>query len=63
MDKFGGLSPFADALGVPTSTAFSWKHKGYIPAWRQPAVLSAAIREGVDLATTDFPPAKKRLAA
>jgi hypothetical protein len=63
MDKFGGLSAFASAIGVPTSTAFSWKDNNYIPAWRQPALLRLAVERNIALSTADFPPKRARQAA
>lgn len=63
MDKFGGLTAFAAAVGVPTSTAFSWKDKNYIPAWRQPGLLRLAVERGVPLSTADFPAKQPRRAA
>lgn len=61
--KFGGLSAFADAVGVPTSTAFSWTAKNYIPEWRQAKVLDLALSLGKPLSTADFPPKSKRAKA
>ena len=55
MDQFGGLSAFAKKLGVPTSTAYSWKADNYIPDWRQSAVLNLALAHGKTLSTGDFP--------
>lgn len=63
MDKFGGLSAFAANIGVPVSTAHSWKTNNYIPEWRQAAILSLALDRGIALSTADFPPAKARKAA
>jgi hypothetical protein len=60
IERFGGLSAFASALGVPTSTAYSWKDKNYIPPWRQPKVMELALERSIDLSATDFP---ERLAA
>lgn len=60
MEKFGGLSAFAANIGVPVSTAHSWKSNNYIPEWRQPAVMSLALDRNVALSTSDFPPAKPR---
>jgi hypothetical protein len=63
MDKFGGLSAFSAAIGVPTSTAFSWKDKNYIPAWRQVTLLTLAVERGISLSTADFPDKSERRAA
>jgi hypothetical protein len=55
IDKFGGTSAFAAALGVPVSTAHSWKANNYIPHWRQPKVLELAFERTLDISVTDFP--------
>lgn len=62
MDSFGGLSAFADKIGVPTSTAFSWKAKNYIPEWRQREVLELALSSNTPLSTADFPQREERAA-
>jgi hypothetical protein len=55
IDKFGGQSALADALGVPVSTVHSWKRSNYIPHWRQPKIIELALDARIDLAPTDFP--------
>lgn len=47
--KFGGIRPMAAKLGVPASTIKSWHAKRNIPDWRREAVLTAALRHGLDL--------------
>lgn len=51
--KFGGIRPMAAKLGVPPSTIKSWHAKGAIPDWRRVAVLSAAVRHGIDVSMDD----------
>jgi hypothetical protein len=55
IEQFGGTSAFAGAMGVPISTAHSWKAKGYIPEWRQPKVLELALERKLDISAADFP--------
>ncbi len=55
IEKFGGISAMAQALGHrhPT-TVQGWKERGYIPARQQNEVLRAARDLGIDLAPADF---------
>jgi hypothetical protein len=62
IERFGGTSALATALGAPISTVDSWKRNNYIPAWRQRHVLELAFEQGVDLSATDFPEAKRTAA-
>jgi hypothetical protein len=55
IERFGGTSALATALGAPISTVDSWKRTNYIPAWRQRHVLELAFEQGVNLSATDFP--------
>ena len=55
IDRFGGISALARALGHkhPT-TVQGWKDRGVIPARQQAVVLKAAQREEVKLTYADF---------
>lgn len=55
ISRFGTIAGFARDLGVPMTTAASWKQKNHIPAWRQPKILELATERGIELSTTDFP--------
>ncbi|WP_029006892.1 carph-isopro domain-containing protein [Azospirillum halopraeferens] len=48
IERFGGIRPMADKLGVPVSTVQGWKKRASIPAPRQAEVRAAAAR--LDLA-------------
>src|SRR4051812_28141954 len=61
IQRFGGIRPTAQKLGVPVSTVQGWKERGAIPANRREEVLAAAARHNIafepgDLAET-APPA------
>jgi hypothetical protein len=55
IERFGGLSALARALGHrhPT-TVQGWKQRGIIPARQQQQVLAAAQREGIALNPADL---------
>ena len=55
IEKFGGLSALARALGHKhVTTVQGWNERGYIPARQQADVLKAAERENIDLTPADF---------
>ncbi len=45
-DKFGGIRPMAEKVGVPPSTVKSWDMALRIPPWRHDSILSAAAKFG-----------------
>lgn len=45
-DKFGGIRPMAEKVGVPPSTVKSWDMALRIPRWRHDSILAAAARHG-----------------
>ena len=55
IEKFGGLTALANALGhrYPT-TVQGWKERGSIPSKRQGEVLAAARRLNVPVSPADF---------
>ncbi len=55
IERFGGLTKLADALGHkhPT-TVQGWKVRGRIPAKQQEVVLKLAKDRGLDLEPADF---------
>ena len=55
IDKFGGISALARALGHkhPT-TVQGWKDRKFIPARHQTEVLKRARELGIDLVADDF---------
>jgi hypothetical protein len=59
--KFGSIAELARILGIPMTTVSSWGLSNQIPPWRQPKILEAAAARGIDLSTSDFPPAKPRV--
>ncbi|WP_369799497.1 carph-isopro domain-containing protein [Novosphingobium sp. PP1Y] len=46
-DTFGGIRSMARAIGEPSSTVFSWKRGGRIPAHKQPIVLEVGQALGL----------------
>jgi hypothetical protein len=54
IDKFGGQTALAEALGKPQSTIQYWSRTGSIPVrWHQP-IIAAGIQQNIDLAPVDF---------
>jgi hypothetical protein len=55
IDRFGGVSALARALGHkwPT-TVQGWKTRGVIPAGQQQKILDAARKSGIGLVPADF---------
>lgn len=49
IEKFGGLRPLANRLGVAASTVQGWKQRGLIPENRVALVLNAALEDGIEL--------------
>jgi hypothetical protein len=61
IQRFGGIRPMAQKLGVPVSTVQGWKERGAIPANRREEVLAAADRHNIvwepgDLTLSSVPP-------
>ncbi len=61
IQRFGGIRPMAQKLGVPVSTVQGWKERGAIPANRREEVLAAAARHDIvwepgDLTPPSTPP-------
>lgn len=54
VDLFGGLTPFCNACGFPTSTVQGWLEKGLIPQERWPAIKRNAARVDVALDDSHF---------
>lgn len=54
IERFGGLRPMADKLGVPVSTVQGWKKRALIPGARMPELRSAAARHGIALEESDL---------
>lgn len=61
IDALGGTSAVAAALSLTPSTVHSWRVTNSIPAWRQATLLELALKKGVTLAATDFPPPEERV--
>lgn len=49
IDRFGGIRPMSNKMGVPVTTIQGWKKRGIIPPARYSEVLDAAQKNGVDL--------------
>jgi hypothetical protein len=47
IERFGGLRPMAEKLGVPVSTVQGWKKRGAIPGTRQSDIRAAIERLGL----------------
>jgi hypothetical protein len=61
IQRFGGIRPMAQKLGVPVSTVQGWKERGAIPTNRREEVLAAAARHDIvwepgDLTPPSTPP-------
>jgi hypothetical protein len=55
IEKFGGISALAGALGHKNpSTVQGWKERGLIPAKRQKQVIDAARDRGIGVTANDF---------
>ena len=55
IEKFGGLTPLAKALGHKNiSTVQGWKERGIIPALQQPNVMSAGKQMNIPIHPADF---------
>lgn len=54
IERFGGLRPMADKLGVPVSTVQGWKKRALIPGARMPELRNAAARHGIVLEDSDL---------
>lgn len=52
--KFHGIRPMAEKVGVPPSTVKSWHKKGHIPPWRHRSILDAAKKYGVSLSADEL---------
>lgn len=48
-EKFGGIRPMADKLGLSPSTVKSWHYARAIPEWRRRGVMEAAIQHGIQI--------------
>lgn len=51
IEKFGGLRPLANRLGVAASTVQGWKQRGAVPENKVALVLNAALEDGIELST------------
>jgi hypothetical protein len=54
IQRFGGITRCARALSRPKSTVQRWKDSGFIHPDYYPAILEAAVTEGVRLEVGDF---------
>ena len=54
IQRFGGIRPMAQKLGVPVSTVQGWKERGAIPANRREEVLAAAARHSIAIEPGDL---------
>src|SRR5206468_5545525 len=54
IQRFGGIRPMAQKLGVPVSTVQGWKERGGIPANRREEVLAAAARHNIAIEPGDL---------
>lgn len=54
IEKFGGQTALAKALGKTQSTVQHWAKTGIIPAQRHASILKAAEERGIDLTPGDF---------
>lgn len=57
--RFNGLTHFCELTGYPTSTAWGWVERGFIPPrWRgkstQPHILAIAAKHKISMEAADF---------
>lgn len=62
VDRFGGLTEFAQAIGVPLTTAAAWRDVNHVPRYRHLEVIRTAQKAGVEISTADFPSKEQRIA-
>ncbi len=55
IEKFGGIRPMAQKLGIAVSTVQGWKTRNHIPENRWDDVRAAAISSGIDLDDASAP--------
>lgn len=58
IEKFGGLRPLANRLGIAPSTVQGWKERGVVPENRIPEVMQAAQEDGIVLGVDAAAPTK-----
>lgn len=49
IERFGGIRPMANKMGIPVTTVQGWKQRGAIPENRWDDVRKAALAHGIDL--------------
>lgn len=54
IDKFGGLTKTANAIGIGVTTVQGWKARGTIPQTHWLRLIEAAEREGETIDLADF---------
>lgn len=54
IERFGGIRPMAEKLGVPVSTVQGWKKRAAIPSARQPELRAAAEKHGIAITDGDL---------
>lgn len=55
IDRFGGVSKLASALGHKhVTTVHGWLSRGFVPGKQIPKVLRKAREMGIDLSLSDF---------
>lgn len=64
IQRFGGISKMADAMGHKyVTTVAAWKKRRLIPAHQHAAVMAAALKAGINLTLGDLhetnPPIRK----
>lgn len=56
IEKFGGHSVLAEAIGITQPTVSKWKAKGLIPSRWQPIILREAAKRGLAISAADLIP-------
>lgn len=54
IERFGGIRPMANKLGVPVTTVQGWKKRGAIPSSRRADILAAADVQGIGLSPDEL---------
>lgn len=49
IERFGGIRPMANKMGVPVTTVQGWKQRNAIPMNRRDDIIQAATANGIDL--------------
>ncbi|MFQ5955742.1 MAG: COG4223 family protein [Kiloniellales bacterium] len=58
IERFGGIRPMANKLGIAFTTVQGWKERGHIPPRQHGRILGAAAAHGIALGAEDLAPTR-----